>query len=139
MRLDHTSTISDVDLEFLKEVQALYGDPGSMSHYDVEDILPQSKDLTRARGLKNSGRRIRENGEPFSGKARTMAKAIRYGDKLVRRAKAVVDLYGTYDYENVHEKTGKTEIDNVWTPFAIALQAMGFSEVQIEEIKRYKS
>ena len=139
MRLDNTSTINDVDLDFLKDCQALYGDPGQMDRYDVEHIYPLSKDKSRASGLKNTGRRIRDNGEPFSGKARTMAKAIGDATKLVRRAKAVVDLYGTYDYENVHEKTGKTEIDNVWVPFATALKAMGFSEVQIEEIKRYKS
>jgi len=57
--------------------------------------------------------------------------------KMVRRAKAVVDKWGTgthYGYSG-----GEEFPQNVWNPFADALEAMGFSNEQIAKIRDYKS
>lgn len=109
-----------------------------MKYMDVNRILPEPKDIMRAEGLLIMRGKTKDNGSPFISNASKMSKLITDPFKLVRRAKAVSQMYGYGDYFPV--KPGK-EIDpdaNVFAPFAERLTEMGFSRQQIDDIAGWK-
>ena len=96
---------------------------------DVDKHNPEEKDYVRALGLcKNNDSEI-----PDTGKSERMAKAIKDPLKLIRRAKAVVVVWGIEDQYNVND-----EVENVWKPFEKALQGMGFSPFDIALISVFE-
>ena len=104
---------------------------------DVDKIVPDAKDLERAKGLSMRGSSFYGNNSPFTSEATKMAKLIRDKEKLVRRAKAVVATWGTRDYIGL-SNGGKTQTrENVWKPFAEALLNMGFSYAEVNKISQY--
>lgn len=104
---------------------------------DVDRIDPHQKDIDRAEGLKYMRGAYQGDDLPFRSNASKMSKLIKDPFKLVRRAKAVARRYGTYDYfpDVVPEgrRLRNREYD-VWTPFAEALENMGFTYEQIRKI-----
>lgn len=90
---------------------------------------PEPKDYERALGLAFEG----DENTPQSGKASRMAKSITDRSKMVRRAKAIVGIWGVEDYFN--ERGG---VENVWIPFRSALESMGFSQEEIYEISQFE-
>jgi len=112
----------------------------------VGAIFPEQKDLDRAEGLARQGKTFHGSGAPFAGQASKMAKLITNKIKLVRRAMAVVEIWGPRGYiqststSNVgHYHVVKTVDDeyDVWTPFEERLRELGFSSEQIGHIKSY--
>jgi len=100
---------------------------------DVAKIEPQRKDYERALDFdwdKTMGRRsFYGSGAPFAHNAEKMSKLIKDPVKLIRRAKAVVAVWGTRDYTGYSGGIPKEE--NVWKPFARALREMGLDGAQI--------
>ena len=103
---------------------------------DVDAIVPDQKDIDRADGLSWQGSSFYGDGLPFSSEASKMAKLITDPYKLVRRAKAVVDRWGTETRTHINRSFGS---ENVWEPFWERLRAMGFSREQIDKISKYHS
>ena len=107
----------------------------------VSDIKPEAKDIKRARDLANLRGKSHDEDAPFSSNASKMAKLIKDKEKLVRRAKAIAGVWGIRDYEvEIKNKNGFTRKvkENVWTPFAIALDEAGISITEIFDIARYE-
>lgn len=110
------------------------------SEIDVNQITPDEKDREHAENLQFRGSTFHGSGAPWASQASKMAKCIKDPFKLVRRAKAVVQMYGFYDYYPEVIPPGKyfekeyLKESNVWKPFADALNNMGFSYGQIREI-----
>ena len=101
----------------------------------VENEKPTEKDLDRADGLKflsNGRATFHGNGDPWASEASKMAKLIKDPAKLVRRAKAIIEVYPEWHY-----LVGDKECD-IWTPFKEALLAMGFSYQNIADIENKK-
>lgn len=102
--------------------------------YIVKDIpialvSPENKDYERALGLASDY----DESVPSTHKAMKMSKLIKDPLKLVRRAKAIVGVWGTDDYD------GKDDTEeNVWVPFKRALSEMGFTPDQINAIARFE-
>jgi len=115
----------------------------NLSRLNVLKIRPTQKDRDRAEGLQWRGSTFHGDSSPWRSQASKMSKLIKDPLKLVRRAMAVAEMYGTNDYYetmNPGEYTGayypeewKKEKD-AWTPFAEALGRMGFSYGQIRQI-----
>ena len=103
---------------------------------DVDSIRPEAKDRQRARGLSFQGSTFYGNHAPFTGQASKMAKLIKDKEKLVRRAKAVVVIWGTGDHTGYDG--GKPIIENPWKPFEEALKDAGFTREEINKISRYR-
>ena len=99
-------------------------------------IKPEPKDIQRARDLANLRGKFRGEESPYTSNASKMSKLIKDKAKLVRRSMAVAAVWGTRDYDvNVN---GEEIQENVWTPFAIALNKAGFDYFQIKEISEYE-
>ncbi len=109
-----------------------------MKHLNVNDILPEHKDIMRAEGLLVLRKKTKDNGSPFRSNASKMSKLITDPYKLVRRAKAISSMYGFGDYFTL--APGKTidQGSNVFAPFAERLEEMGFSKNQIDDIAGWK-
>ena len=102
----------------------------------VDGIIPEEKDLMRARHLKIKAKAKATDSVPYQGKANSMAKLITDPHKLVRRAKAIVSCWGT---ENLVGTVNGIDIEvNMWTPFKTRLEELGFSKRQIENISNYE-
>ena len=106
---------------------------------DISKIIPTQKDLDRVKEFKfdtSFGRcSFYGNGSPHSSGAKKMAKLIKDPKKLIRRAKAVVQIYGTRDYTG-YSNGGQTQtIENVYKPFKEAMIAMGISRDDIYKIE----
>ena len=101
----------------------------SVSKIEVKIVSPENKDYDRALGLASDY----DDTVPSTTKASKMAKLIKDPHKLVRRSKAIVGVWGTYDYDGKND----TE-ENVWIPFKKALRDMGFTEDQIEDIENFE-
>jgi len=106
---------------------------------NVDEITPTAKDVERAEGLRWQRNTFHGDNSPFRGQAAKMAKLIRDPKKLVRRAKAVYNLYGCNDYfgdlppgQWIDPEWKATK--DAWRPFANALKKMGFSWTQIRSI-----
>jgi len=104
---------------------------------EIEEINPDIKDMERATAFDfyKSGNRnwFHGNGSPISSLASKQAKLIRNKEKLVRRAKATILIWGYRDY---HCAEGLVE--NVWNPFEEALFDMGFDRAAVDYIKYWK-
>lgn len=94
---------------------------GVMSMAMVDRIYPEPKDIDRARGLAKGG------SSPKQGAVESMAKLITDPQKLVRRAKAIVRVWGTADYPD----------SKPWGTFKRALERMGFDREQVTKISNY--
>lgn len=102
----------------------------------VDRIIPEKKDLMRARNLKIKRKANVTDSIPYQGKANSMAKLITDPHKLVRRAKAIVSYWGT---ENLVGTINEVRIEvNMWTPFKTRLEELGFSNRQINIISNYE-
>ena len=99
------------------------------------DNTPDYKDIQRAHGLIKSGKRTNSNGSPVTSAAIKMARAITDIPKLVRRSSAVAAVWGTSDYEG--ERNGIAVTENMWKPFALRLEEMGFTYSEIVKISEY--
>jgi len=89
------------------------------------------------------GRTFHGDQSPWRSKAEAMSKLIKDPEKLVRRAKAIADLYGVGDYIELppgqqYDDEWKKEKD-AFAPFVAALKNMGFGNSQIKEIAFYSS
>lgn len=100
----------------------------------VDKIVPDEKDIMRAENLSFRHHSFYGSGAPFGSEASKMAKVIKDPYKLVRRAKAVINRWGTRDYTGYSAGVPKRE--NVWIPFREALINMGFSWDQVHQIER---
>jgi len=109
-----------------------------MKHIDVNSIYPEQKDIMRAEGLMVLRGKTRGDDKPFRSNASKMSKLITDPYKMVRRAKAVSQMYGYGDYFPV--APGKTidQATNVFAPFAEGLERIGFSKQQINDIAGWK-
>jgi len=101
---------------------------------DIEQIVPDAKDLERAEGLSMRGPTFHGNNAPFQSEAVKMSKLIKDKTKLIRRAKAVAATWGTKPIRN-----GKGESQDVWGPFAYALEKAGLTAQEIDAISKYKA
>ena len=105
---------------------------------DVDKIKPEKKDHDRVDGFrmrKQFGRvTFHGNNSPFASEAVKMAKSIKDPIKLVRRAKAVAQEYGTHHADNYTGHFSPGEKKEIWAPFSDALQRLGFSREQIKKI-----
>ena len=107
---------------------------------NVEHILPSRKDYERALDFdwdKTMGRRhFYGSGAPFAHNAEKMSKLIKDPLKLIRRAKAVVAVWGTRAYTGYSGGIPKEE--NVWKPFERALREMGLDGAQISIVINHR-
>jgi len=104
---------------------------GNFDHLDIRWIYPEPKDLKRARDLAKLPKGI-DAGGPLQSKANPQAKAITNSEKLIRRAKAVVKVWGIGDHETIKGTS------NPWTPFYEKMVRQGFTAEQIKMVKNYK-
>jgi len=104
--------------------------PGKFDHLEIKWIHPERKDLMRARDLAKLPKGV-DAGGPLQSKANPQAKAITNSEKLIRRAKAVVVVWGTGDHETIKG------ISNPWTPFREKLIREGFRAEQVRQIENY--
>lgn len=99
-------------------------------------VRPQQKDKDRVEDFAFFKRGYRNwfygNGAPISSNASKQAKLIKDPLKLIRRAKAVVNRWGTRDYYGY--SGGNPILENAWKPFEEALRNMGFNREQIQAI-----
>ena len=107
-----------------------------MNGIDIDKIIPTKKDYERADSLQFNGRIFYGSGAPFKSCASRMAKLIKDKNKLVARTKAVVDRWGTRDYYGYC--SGEPQKENVWIPFAEALERSGFTHNEITQISKYQ-
>jgi len=123
--------------DFINESENL-NESIDVKEIDVEKIQPDTKDFSRMEDLKWQGSTFFGTGAPFQGKIDAMAKLIKDPIKLVRRAKAIISEYGTKEHVGL-SNGGKTRHPaNPWKSFETALIKMGFTNTQIEEIKKYR-
>jgi len=112
----------------------------STMNLQVTLIEPQTKDYHRALEMDFYKHGMRNwfygNGSPIQSLAEKQSKLIKDPVKLVRRAKAVVAVWGTRDYHGY--ASGVPQKENVWVPFKQALIGMGFNGLQIAEIERHR-
>lgn len=106
-------------------------DPGRFDHIKVEHIHPEPKDLMRARDMAKLPKGIPAGG-PLQSKADPQAKAITNSAKLIRRAKAVVQIWGTGDHETVKGTS------NPWVPFREKMIREGFTADQVDIVAYYE-
>ena len=114
----------------------------SVDWIEVSDVVPEQKDHDRAEGMKFRKGTFHGDNSPFKSNASKMAKAIEDPIKLVRRAKAVVQMYGTGPYFSesappclCHNYTKQWRDEKyAWEPFADRLFEMGFSREQVEQV-----
>lgn len=108
-----------------------------VENLNIVSIRPDQKDLDRVDQFQfntSFGRcRFYGNGAPSASGAKKMAKAIKDPEKLVRRAKAVVERWGIQDWTGFSQ--GQPIIENPWKPFRSRLQELGFSSNQISQIE----
>jgi len=109
-----------------------------MDYIDVNRILPESKDIMRAEGLMILRGKMKGDSKPFYSNASKMSKLITDPYKMVRRAKAVSQMYGFGDYFPLPPGRTIDEGSNVFKPFAEQLKNMGFSKQQIDDIAAWK-
>lgn len=109
-----------------------------MQYIDVNDIYPESKDIMRAKGLMNMRGKFRPDDKPFRSNASKMSKLITDPFKMVRRAKAISQMYGYGDYFPLAPGKIVDQDTNVFAPFAEALENMGFSKQQVNDIAGWK-
>lgn len=102
---------------------------------DVDALLPTKKDIERADGLQWQKKTCFGNGAPFESSATSMAKLIKDNEKLVRRTKAVVQRWGTFNHTGMSD--GEPQVQNVWNPFREALVNAGFTGSQIQKIANF--
>jgi len=101
---------------------------------EIAEVVPEQKDYDRAEGLAMQGSSFKGSGLPFASQAFKMAKSIKDPIKMVRRAKAVFELYGAGNFfrgdaGNIHH-----EDDDAFTPFAKIMLSRGFTHDQIKEL-----
>ena len=106
----------------------MFGVSFTNADINVELHNPLKKDIDRAKGLEYSKGTWHGSGQPWHSSASSMSKLILDPLKLIRRAKAVVQVWGTRYRGNEYE---------VWTPFKEALKDMGFTRDQISLIEKY--
>lgn len=104
--------------------------PGKFDHMDVESICPDKKDLKRALAMDKLPKGI-YGGGPLQSKANPQAKAITNSYKLIRRAKAVVQIWGTGEHET------RKGISNPWKPFREKMIREGFTAEQVKIVENY--
>jgi len=109
-----------------------------MDYIDVNKVLPESKDIMRAEGLMVLRGKTKDDSSPFRSNASKMSKLITDPFKLVRRAKAVSQMYGYGDYFPVRPGKIINQDGNVFAPFAERLIEMGFSKEQVDDIAGWK-
>lgn len=106
----------------------------------VKRLKPDAKDLKRVDDFSfyKSGMRnwFYGNGAPIASNARKQAKLIKDPIKLVKRAKAVVQRWGTQDHFGY--AAGQPIRENVWEHFEYALREAGFDFLAIQEIKNHR-
>jgi hypothetical protein len=109
-----------------------------MKYIDVNIILPEQKDIIRAEGLMVLRGKTKTDDKPFISNASKMSKLITDPYKMVRRAKAVSQMYGYGDYFPLPPGKSIDQDSNVFAPFAESLKRMGFSKQQIDDIAGWK-
>ena len=109
-----------------------------MKHIDVNRILPEKKDIMRAEGLLILRSKIKSDGSPFRSNASKMSKLITDPFKLIRRAKAISSMYGFGDYFTLPPGRTIDQGSNVFAPFAVRLEQMGFSKQQVDDVAGWK-
>lgn len=109
-----------------------------MNYMDVNKILPETKDIMRAENLIILRGKTKDDDRPFRSNASKMSKLITDPFKMVRRAKAVSQLYGYGDYFPLPPGKNIDQASNVFAPFAEALKRMGFTKEQIDDIAGWK-
>ena len=102
----------------------------------IETIIPTEEDFERVENFSFRKNSFFGNGAPFQSEATKMAKLIKDPEKLVRRAKATASRWGTQTVNGY--SNSEPQPQNVWEPFATALEKMGFSGMEIETISNYK-
>lgn len=105
--------------------------PGKFDHLKVEWIYPDKKDIKRARALAYLPKNVYAGG-PLQSKADPQAKSIKNSEKLIRRAKAVVQIWGTGDHDTVKG------ISNPWRPFREKMIREGFTSEQVRIVEKFK-
>lgn len=107
-----------------------------MQHLVIANLAPTQKDIDRVEDFAFFKRGYRNwfygNGAPIASNASKMAKLISDPEKLVRRARAVVQRWGTEPHYGL--AAGRPVLEDVWTPFRNRLVELGFSREQIREI-----
>ncbi len=98
----------------------------SITSINVSSVEPEVKDFERALGFE-----FKQEGYPIGKLAVKMSNSIKDPLKLIRRSKAVVGIWGKENYNN-------SPLENAWVPFRVALERMGFTDKQIEEIGEYE-
>ncbi len=97
-------------------------------------IKPTEKDLRMVKdNLSWNGNSFYGSGAPFSTQARKLAKSMKTQKNLIRKAKAVIQIWGTKDYQG-GIGGGEWVTENAWKPFLDKLKEMNFSQKQINEI-----
>jgi hypothetical protein len=102
---------------------------------DITTITPEPKDIARARNMKMWN--TRSHTPCLATSAAKMANLIQDPLKLVRRAKAVVRIWGTRPvtcHDNVY---GRTSDECPWRWFKMRLKEMGFTDNQISLIETH--
>lgn len=102
---------------------------------NVKEIRPTEQDIERANNLRWNGRSFFGNNSPFPGKVTTMAKTIKDPIKLVRRTKAIVQVYGVHGWCGLSDGGKKLHPSTPWKTFSNRLRELGFTHQQIEEIR----
>lgn len=126
----------------MKRVIIASNDMIDVTQIDVDELIPDEIDIKRAENLAFRGPTFRGNGLPWGSEASKMAKLIKDPYKLVRRAKAVVAEWGADEgyWSNTgwYHKVDPDPETNVWLPFKRRLKEMGFTEEQIDKIRKYR-
>ena len=110
--------------------------PKDKTKIDVNSIYPDPKDIVRAEGLLILRGKV--DTSPFRSNASKMSKLITNPIKLIRRAKAISSMYGYGDYFPLAPGKVIDQDSNVFAPFVVRLQEMGFSKKQINDIAGWK-
>ncbi len=96
-----------------------------MKNIVISEVEPTKKDLERVRSIDfrtDFGMcTFKGNQDPFESVARKMAKLIKDPVKLVRRAKALVSVWGSYE----RHAPSNDKPECVWRPFKERLTEMG--------------
>ena len=99
----------------------------SYLQWAVDHEEPERKDYVRAR------KSLLE--DQTTSRIRTMAKAIKDNQKLIRRAKAMCKTW--YDHGHETKLNGEDFLERVWMPFEERLLEIGLTDEQVRQVKRY--
>ena len=104
---------------------------------NINSIIPTEKDFEMVKTFIWNGNCTYGSNAPFTTVAKRLANRMKTEKNLIKKAKAVIEVWGTRDYQG-GIGGGNWVTENAWKPFLDKLKEMDFTQSQINEIINYR-